>query len=72
MVMCIFLTCVRPFCRYQGFVELKKSENTYELSQPAIAYSKLTIETQEQGVKFVNFEHIVLLFLVFLLLTLSR
>ena len=49
--------------------------------QPAITCSKLTIETLEQGVKYaqscsgvciVNFEHILHLVLVFLLLTLSR
>ena len=38
----------------------------------AITYSKLTIETLEQGVKYINFEHISHLALVFLLLTLSR
>ena len=55
-----------------------------ETYQPALAYSKLTTETQEQGVKYVqsqwrrsgifivNFEHISHLVLVFLLLTLSR
>ena len=49
------------------------------LTQPAIACSKLTIETLEQGVKYVqsgvfivNFEHISHLVLVFLLLTLSK
>ena len=50
--------------------------------QPAITCSKLTIETLEQGVKYVqicrsgviiaNFEHISHLVLLFLLLTLSR
>ena len=61
-------------------------------SQPAVACSKLTIETLEQGVKYVqkwtiktpkrrhwrrsdvfiiNFEHVLQLDLVFLLLTLS-
>ena len=45
----------------------------------AITCSKLTIETLEQGVKWhpsgvfiINFEHILHLVLVFLLLTLSR
>ena len=57
------------------------------LSQPAILCSKLTIETLEQGMKYVpntsrqwrhsgifivNFEHISHLVLVFLFLTLSR
>ena len=37
---------------------------------PAITCSKLTIETLEQGVKYV--EHILHLVLVFLLLTLNR
>ena len=41
------------------------------LSQPAFTCSKLTIETLEQGVKYVNFEHISHLVLVFLLLTLN-
>ena len=36
-----------------------------------IAYSKLTIEALEQGVKYVIFEHISHLVLVFLLLTLN-
>ena len=52
--------------------------------EPAITYSKLTIETLEQGVKYVqrnilkygifivNFERISHLVLMFLLLTLSR
>ena len=53
-----------------------------ETYQPALAYSKLTTETQEQGVKYVqsqwrrsgivNFEHISHLVVVFLLLTFSR
>ena len=50
-----------------------------KISQPTITCSKLTIETQEQGVKYghrsvvfiVNFEHISHLNLVFLLLTLN-
>ena len=54
------------------------------VAQPAITCSKLTIETLEQGVKYVqsqwrrsgvfivNFEHISHLVLVFLLLTLGR
>ena len=56
------------------------------VTQPAITCSKLTIETLEQGLKYVqsykdtrtpgvfivNFEHISHLALVFLLLTLSR
>ena len=42
------------------------------LTHPAITCSKLTIETLEQGVFIVNFEHISDLVLVFLLLTLSR
>ena len=51
------------------------------LCQPAITYSKLTIETLEQDVKYVqirsgvfivNFEHISHLVLPFLLLTLNR
>ena len=52
------------------------------LTLPAMACSKLTIETLEQGVKYVhwrrsgvfivNFEHISHLVLVFLLLTLNR
>ena len=47
-------------------------------AQPAITCSKLTIETLEQGVKYVhwcvivNFEYILHLVLVFLLLTLRR
>ena len=50
-------------------------------TQPAITCSELTIETLEQGVKYVwrqsavfivNFEHNSHLILVFLLLTLSR
>ena len=52
--------------------------------EPAITYSKLTIETLEQGVKYVqrnilkygifivNFERISHLILMFLLLTLTR
>ena len=52
--------------------------------EPAITYSKLTIETLEQGVKYVqrnilkygifivNFERISHLVLMFLLLTLTR
>ena len=45
-----------------------------ETTQPAITYSKLTIEAPEQGAFKVfinNFEHISHLVLVFLLLTLS-
>ena len=34
-----------------------------ELTQPAITYSKLTIETLEQGVKYVQSSHLVLLLL---------
>ena len=58
---------------------------TIYCTQSAIAYSKLTIETLEQGVKYVqsyqwhcsgvfivNFDHISHLVLVFLLLTLSK
>ena len=43
-------------------------------TQPAIACSKLTIETlkRRSGVFIVNFEHISHLVLVFLLLTLSK
>ena len=42
------------------------------LSQQAITYSKLTIKTLEQGVKYVhNFEHISHLILAYLLLTLN-
>ena len=48
------------------------------VTQTAFTYSKLTVETYEQGVKYVqkvnnkvvNFEHISLLVLVFLLVTL--
>ena len=40
--------------------------------QPAFTCSKLTIEALEQGVKYVNFELILHLVAVFLLLTLSR
>ena len=50
------------------------------ITQSAFTFSKLTIETLEQGVKYVqssgvfivNFEHISHLVLVLLLLTLSR
>ena len=58
------------------------NDHIQTISQPAITCSKLTIETLEQGVKYVqwcrsgvfivNFEHISHLVLVFLLLTLSR
>ena len=59
-------------------------QHALELAQPVITCSKLTIETLEQGVKYVqchwrrsgvfigNLEHISHLVLVFLLLTLSR
>ena len=46
-------------------------------TQPALTYSKITIETLEEGVKvvlvpfIVNFEHNSYLVLVFLLLTLN-
>ena len=39
--------------------------------QPAFTCSKLATETLEQGVFIVNFEHILYLVLVFLLLTLN-
>ena len=57
--------------------------NNHSRTQPAITCKKLTIETLEQGVKYVrhhwrhsgvfivNFEHISQLALVFLLLTLN-
>ena len=44
------------------------------LFQPALTYSNLTIETLEQGVKYifiVNYEHFSHLVLVFLLLNLN-
>ena len=51
--------------------------NTNQISQPTFTSSKLTIETLKQGVKIcskltiVNFEHISLLVVVFLLLSLN-
>ena len=57
-------------------IELKKLETVNVSPQPTVTYSKLTIETLEQGRRFVvfivNFEHILHLVVVFLLLTLSR
>ena len=41
------------------------------ITQPAFTCSKLTMETLEQSIFFVNFKHISRLVLVFLLLTLS-
>ena len=32
----------------------KRKLQSFEISQPAIAYSKLTIETLEQGVKYIQ------------------
>ena len=63
-----------------------ETSNFEVASQPAIACSKLTIETLEQGMKYVqsykdtrttpvdivNFEHISHLIIVFLFLTLNR
>ena len=51
---------------------------SFSFSQPAITYSKLTIQTPERrywrrsGVFIVNLEHMSHLVLLFLLLTLSR
>ena len=71
-----------------------ESVKSSQQTQPVITWSKLTIETLEQGVKYVqsklaiktpercqrrrygvfivNFEHILHLFLVYLLLTVTR
>ena len=55
---------------YQHMYKIVSKSQT----QPAITYSKLTIETLERrsGVLIVNFEHISHLALVFLLLTSGR
>ena len=50
----------------------QRYENTRQSTQITIACSKSAIETLERGVKYVNFEHIFDLFLVFLLLTLNK
>ena len=44
----------------------------FVISHPAITRSKSTVEARLSSVFIVNFEHISLLFLVLLLLTLSR
>ena len=63
---------LRPAGNYLLKVKNRKAKTRCEI------YSKLTIKTREprqwrcSGVFIVNFEHILLLVLVFLLLTLSR
>ena len=46
------------------------SMNPAGFTYAEFTYSKLTIQTLEQGVEYVNFEHMSHLVLVFLLLTL--
>ena len=48
------------------------SEKIKAYSQEAITSSKLSIETLEKSLKYVNFEHILRLFLEFLLLTWNK
>ena len=77
-----------PYLSYQGIRVINFADGERILikkkreSQPAFTCSKITIETLEQGVKYVqwrssgvfivNFEHISRLIQVFLLLTLSN
>ena len=74
----IILTTFQSFrlhCKYNTYLFRKKIK--FVDIQSAFTFSKLTVETLEQSVKYVqmangiNFEHVSHLILVFLLLTLN-
>ena len=64
-----------PKLKSRDFVvggEIVLFHTPFVISHPAITCSKSTVEARLSSVFIVNFEHISLLFLVLLLLTLSR